>query len=363
MDEATLDEQKDFIGRIAEELSALLDVETVHTSIDFLDYLAKAYGDIDDDDYYYGNRIKQAGRSYELYQFADIQGIYEWNGEEFIKTGNSNKCIFRIPNDKKYGRIELEVEASNDSQDWTVENYDGDRVDVRVPYSINGKITANGKVMMSQTLSNSGRSGSNVTANSKTVLGGLVVEASGNASSSNGSSKSTVYINGQQIASGNVSLTGKNLTNSVIWAEEDYEYISDMVSNATIKSDVLGKIQMNYTVKMSRALEECDDVFNYGYSWSEYSSKSEALKACKSACDIYNKAYAGYLTFNNTSKKQAYITFIPENDEYYSEWENAYCGEYYVEQAIKFADGTTYSDEMFDGVFDRVIDTWEYLFY
>lgn len=363
MDEATIEEQKEFIGNTAEELSNKLDIESVHNTLEFLQYVSNVYGDVeDDDDWYYSKRIKRMGNNFELYQFADIQGIYEWNGDEFVKTGDSNKCIIRVPKDKKYGKIEIEVEASNNYNDWTIENDDDYRVDIRVPYSISGKVTANGKVMISQTLTNSGRSGGNVTANSKTTLGDVVVEASGNASSSTGTSKSTVSVRGEKVASCNATLTGKNLTNSIIWAEEDYDYVSDMVNNGNFTTDVLGKIQMVYSVKMSRELENCNDCFYYGYEWSEY-TKGEALKDCKASCGIYNKAYTGYVTFNNTSKRQAYITFIPENYEYFDDWYNTYCGEYYVEPAFKFADGTTYSDDMFEGVFDSVINTWEYLFY
>lgn len=364
LDDATIEVQKDFIGKTAEELSSLLDIESIHVSVDFLNYFAQYYGEVEeDDDYYeYPARVKRMASDYELIQFADMTGVYVWNGDEFVKTSDSNKCILSVPNDKKYGKIQIEVEASNDSQDWTIANDEDVRVDVRLPYSIKGQVTAGGKVMLSQTVTNSGRSGSNVTASTKTTLGGMTVEATGNATPTNATSKAIVAVNGNQIAMGNATLTGKNLTNSVKWADDDYEYLSDMISSGTFRTDVLGKIQLIADLKMSQAFEECDDWFSYGYSWSDY-TKDEALKACKAACSIYNKAYSGYITFNNTSRKQAYLTFIPENYEYFNEWENTYCGDYSVVEAFKFADGTTYSDELFEGVFDRVIDTWEYLFY
>ena len=355
----SVEAQKEYVGNVADELSEKLNSPTVRPNIDFLDYVAETYGEEDFDDYH--APLRRMGRSRELIQFADITGIYEYDGEEFVKVGDSKQFIARIPNDKKYGKIEVVVEAGNSTTDWPVDSED-DAYDVRVPHEIKGTVTAGGKTMMTQVVNNSGRNGGNVDVTSVTTLGGMVVNAKGNITPTNGTVQSVITIDGQNVVVANSTLNGHNLTSPSVIIENGDESISAVISNATAKSDILGKIQMNANVKMSKQFEETEDYFEFGYSWSDYASKEAALAACKKACTVYNNAVAGYFTFGNTSTKQATLTFVPDLYEYYSDYSAAYCGEYTVVASMLFADGTTYTDEMFEGVFDNALDRWGFLF-
>ncbi len=355
----TVTEQKEYIGSVAEEVSDLLAEPSVKSSVEFLDYLSERYGGYDDDDYY-RSRVRRIGRSYDLIQFADVKGTYRWNGDEFVKVGDSNDFTAIIPNDPVYKEIVIKVNASNDGDIISVEDEEYP-YDVKVPHSMTGSITANGKVMMTQNVKNSGLNGKTTTASGEVTMGALIVKADGQANPTNATATTTMTVGGVQIANANATLSGNNLTSYDQWQSDmdgEYFFPSKYVNSTTGRGNILNKLQIYTNATLSSKTDQVEGYYDYG-SWGDYATKSAAQAACKKDCDILNGAISGYVCFNNTDVRQAYITFIPWlDDDYYGEE----YGYYEIMPAIRFADGSTYSDEMFEGVFDKALNQWGFLF-
>lgn len=357
----TVAEQKEYVGSVAEELSDLLAGPEVKNNVEFLDYLSTTYGDNYDDndhDYYYSSRIRSISRSYELAQFADITGEYRWNGYEFKKVRESDDFTAIIPNDPRYKEIKINVKASKDGDIVEVEDY-GDTYGVKVPHTIEGTITANGIVMMTQKVTSSGLNGDNVNASNVTTLGGLVIDGQGQASPTKATVTTTMSINGMKVAGANADITGSSLTDRDRWEadlDSGYDfYISDYIKNVVTKADILNKVQIFCNAKMNVETDKAQmNYYTFGSEYSDYMTQADALAACQKGCDVLNKAWVGYVTFNNTDTRQATISYVPYLYEYYKEYE--------ILTVLKFSDGSTYSDGMFDGVFDKALNQWQFLF-
>lgn len=353
-----VDEIKEYVGNVANEASELL--LSVKEEIQFFDYFIGRY--IDGTGGYYSPEMGKFSRSRDLYEFANVYGIYRWNGYEFVYQSEADYFKAVVPNDPKYGEIVVYAKASNDGDIVGIEGYD-ESYDVKIPHSFEGYITAGGKKMMQQNVTNSGINSKNVTATSTTTMGQMTVTAKGTASPTSGRVTTTISVKGQTLATATTDINGQKLTDIANWVGEEYDRVSEVIKSIVGKIDILGKVQLHADVRMTQELEDTDDRFYFSSEgYEDYKTKQEAFNAAKNAAGVYNKNIAGYFTVNNGSGRQAWLTFVPVLDYEYEYYGEQY-GRYEIMPSMEFSDGTTYTDELFEGVFDNAINRWGFLFH
>lgn len=356
-----VEETKEFVSQTASELMSKFKAEEQKELIDLLNHIEQNYGHISFEDESDSYPYRAIGRSTEVIDLVnDYTGIYTPQGNEWVKTGSSADLIFRAP-DARYGTIELKVTRSSNSLNVTVDDY-GDNYTVIVPKSAKAVLTASGRSMLTIDVTADYNATAKTISASETVTGANIKWVSNvTGTNSLANATSSLVVNGETVLTAKGSVNGRNLTDisSIQNALEDEDF-SNMFSNGTFEGDVLGKMQLKGNILFSEDLfEAADEWFEYG-PYYEYSSAAAASAACDRALSVLNRGISANVMFNGGSDSRASLTFIKDNYSY-TDWQGNECGEYYTMPALKFPDGTTYTDEFFSEGFDAIVSQWEKL--
>lgn len=335
--------------------------------IELLNYIDRTYGYLilpgqneEEEGYYPYNKI---GRSNEVIDIAtgysEYTGIYEPSATEWVKVADSNDLIFRV-NDVVYNRIEMTVTRSGSNTANVYDPESGDSFEVIVPRTVSATLTAGGKTMFSQNLSTTfSQSAATLTATETTKAANIEIVSTVNGNNSSASTTMALKVNGEQIISANGTLNGRNLCDpdvitNAVWNET----FEQLISGCNVSGNVLNRMNVNGSINFSRNFFQYVDSY---YDYGEYydMTRAEAAAACNNAVTALNNAFNFWLGFNNTAEKQATVEFVSYCDDY--GWDGHEAGYYTPVATIKFADGTTYTDELLNTGFDSVVNQWENL--
>lgn len=359
----TPEEIKERVADIAIDLMDKFRVEDHQELANLTAYLIEEYGDIRyrDEEPTYSPRLS---RSYEIIDLVeDIPtGIYTPVDGYWTLTASSNNTVLRIPQDSKYGRVELTLSRSGRTDADVNIPEEGDFY-VVLPTTVEATLTANGKTYISQKLA------INLNLDSKTLSATETLSAANlsayttvDATNSQANISATANINGELITATNATVVGRNLCDieSIIEAAED-ESFDRMFTSISGSGNILNSLYCNFNVKaLGEVLNAWDSWFDFGSSdWYEYSSEQAASTACDNAIALINRNLTTTFSLADGGQNVASLIFIKNGERY--TWSDGYYGEFYPAAALLFNDGTTYTDEYFDYGFDAVIKKWETL--
>lgn len=364
---SSIEQQKQFVAETASELMLKFNAEEQREVIELLNYIDRTYGYLilpgqneEEEGYYPYNKI---GRSNEVIDIAtgysEYTGIYEPSATEWVKVADSNDLIFRV-NDVVYNRIEMTVTRSGSNTANVYDPESGDSFEVIVPRTVSATLTAGGKTMFSQNLSTTfSQSAATLTATETTKAANIEIVSTVNGNNSSASTTMALKVNGEQIISANGTLNGRNLCDpdvitNAVWNET----FEQLISGCNVSGNVLNRMNVNGSINFSRNFFQYVDSY---YDYGEYydMTRAEAAAACNNAVTALNNAFNFWLGFNNTAEKQATVEFVSYCDDY--GWDGHEAGYYTPVATIKFADGTTYTDELLNTGFDSVVNQWENL--
>lgn len=362
----TTEQTKERIASIAEQFMSKFNPEDQKNLVQFLDYMAETYGDysIEDDDYWYAP-MRHIGRSTEIIDLInDVPaGIYTPDGDgEWVKTGNSTDVVFRIPNDARYGNIDLTVKREGGKNELNVTTPDEDSYHLVIPSKVTAILTARGTTMLTDILeANLNLANHTLTATENLTAANIKVTANVNANNTQATVTSTFSVGGEQLISATGNVNGRNLCDpdAIAEAVED-EAFERLFNSAKINGNVMNSLFLSGTANITKqVIEAYDGWFSFGYSDDDYSSETEASLACDRAITLLNRNIICDLSFTNGGASQAKLVMI--KDGWDNSWNGQRYGEYWPTPAIEFADGSTYTDELFEYGFDSVFDRFDAL--
>lgn len=367
----TPEEVKEQLAGIASSVLDKFNPEDQEELVNFVDYLSRAYGDVEfEEEGGYYSPMRRVAKEYD--EIIDIvsafpNGVYTPVGGKWTKTEDSKDVVLRIPNDSRYGRVELTVKQSGKQNVEANVPEEGSYL-VTAPTSVEGTLTANGKTMVSEKLTaNLNTTAKTLEVSETTTAANVVKTIRINAGNSQATATTSVTVGGSQIVNATGTLNGRNLCdiNKIAQAVYD-ENIESFFSGATISGNVIGQLFINGSVK---AIGEVMNAYGKDYSfgndeWYEYSSLQQAANACSKAVDLINRNVNVGVSFAQNGPTEAALTFIVDEDFYtYTDWNGnvVNTGWYSPMPALKFGDGTTYTDDFFEYGFDAVINQFETL--
>lgn len=361
----TTEQTKERIASIAEQFMSKFNPEDQKNLVQFLDYMAETYGDysIEDDDYWYAP-MRHIGRSTEIIDLVnDVpSGIYTPDGNgEWVKTGNSTDVVFRIPNDARYGNIDLTVKREGGKNELNVTTPDEDSYHLVIPSKVTAILTARGTTMLTDILeANLNLSNNTLTATENLTAANIKVTANVNANNTQATVRSTFCVGGEQLISATGNVNGRNLCDPDAIAEAVYyEAFERLFNSAKINGNVMNSLYLSGTANITKqVIEAYDGWFKFG-PYSD-SSETEASLACDRAITLLNRNIICDLSFTNGGASQAKLVMIKDGDSYDNLIGQRY-GSYWPTPAIEFADGSTYTDDIFEYGFDSVFDRFDAL--
>lgn len=323
--------------------------------------------------------------------FSRFTGVYEPNKsrEEWVKTGNSDKIIFKFSNSTG-GESVLTITQSGGTSDvnfsylekwysydwsnWDPNTGDPEKEEVRetynyylsIPKTVNVTLVNGGKKLASSTVTSSiDTKNHTITANVTASSCNIAVNATVAGDDSRVEARTEYSMNGKVVANAYATLTGKQLCDISKWEEivsneNDYtdseietsDILADMLEKLDCGADVLGKVQVygqgTYYVRMA------DDLDFYESSYNN--SKDEAEKKAREACNRLNKNIKTQLRYDGTATDQASLVFKPYLDVYYQNQWN-----YTIETNLLFPDQSTYSIDSYFDSFTNVSNKWDVL--
>lgn len=355
-DSAVIENTKEYVSSVAEDLVAKLDNPESRELIELIQHLAEAYGDAEFDDEY---PMRNIARGTDFIDLAtEENGIYEYRNGDWELVGPSNKIVLQM-NDSRYGSITYTVirDTQTDNISGVV---DGDSFSVVIPRSATAVLQAGNKVYLTTTAnSRIDQRGGSVNVEQKTVGGGLEFVTTLTGNNSSATFNETLAVVGDKVMTTTGTLNGNGLCDvTTIDNASKNERPYDIIKSATFNCDVLGRIQMRGNLNFTKAFyESTDESFDYG-PYDDYTSAAAASAACDRAIEVINNHFNAGVYFNGSSTSQAKVVFVKDHYSYgYNE-----SGCYEPVGTIMFADGTTYTDSYFEGIFDRAIKKWEMLF-
>lgn len=310
--------------------------------------------------------------------FPQFAGIYEPGNSQWVKVGDSTDIIFRFRNESG-ADSELKATASRNTSDgsftmiyadgwydyetdrWVEQQYE-DTYNVRLPKEMTVTLTSGGTVMSSVKLVSSvDLDGHSFSVDADMTAANLrgVVRMAG--SDSKVTANMEFYISNSLTTNGSATLNGNHLC--------DYDYLSELgdssddilkvIRNGEAESSVLGKVQVDGTIRFDR------DVINaYNGDWDsyEYSSPEAAERDVKKAVAALNSNLKANVRYNNGKAVQATLAFRYNFEDWDYDWD------YVVEPVLYFAaDKTSYSFEQYFGagfssvesLFEDIVDNYE----
>lgn len=366
----TTEQTKERIASIAEQFMSKFNPEDQKNLVQFLDYMAETYGDysIEDDDYWYAP-MRHIGRSTEIIDLVnDVPaGIYTPDGDgEWVKTGNSTDVVFRIPNDARYGNIDLTVKREGGKNELNVTTPDEDSYHLVIPSKVTAILTARGTTMLTDVLeANLNLANHTLTATENLTAANIKVTANVNANNTQATVTSTFSVGGEQLISATGNVNGRNLCDPDAIAEAvEYNAFERLFNSAKTNGNVMNSLFLSGTANITKqVIEAYDGWFDFGPD-REYSSETEASLACDRAITLLNRNIICDLSFTNGGASQAKLVMIKDGRSYWNNYWNERSGFYRTQLAIEFLDGTTYTtatDDIFEYGFDSVFDRFDAL--
>lgn len=375
----TPEEIKERVADIALDVMDKFQVKDHEELANFASYLVSEYGDVRYED---AEEPTFAGlsRGYQIIDFTeDIPtGIYTPVNGYWTLTGESENTILRIPQDRRYGRIELTVKRSGKMDaEITIPYEDGyydeygnyhevngeENFYVVAPTTVEATLTANGKTYISHKLDAVLDSKKKtLTATETLTAANISTYATVNATNTQAVASANATIGGAPLASSNATLTGRNLCDmdAILEAAED-ETFDRMFTSVTGSGNIMNRLYTTFTVK---ALGEVANAIDYwaefgpeDWGWCDFSSEQAAAEACDKQIALINRNLSSTLSFTPGGKSIASVTYIKDGYKGTS-YEGYPYGEFYPVPALKFNDGTTYTEEYFDYGFELVINKW-----
>lgn len=365
----TPEEIKEDVAEIAQNLLAKFKPEEQKELIDLVNHIAQLYGDLElDPEQRNANApLRGLSRGYEIIDIiSEIPvGIYTPSNGEWVKTGDSNDVVFRIPNDPVYGRVEL-IGKYSGTQDGTVNVPGEGDYYVKAPTSVEATLTANGKTWISEKLeAKLNVEGKTMTATHKLTAANITINQTINANNTQATVTTSGTVSGEQLINGTATISGRNLCDVeyIIEAADD-ETLESLISSVTFNGNVMNKLFCQGNVKaVGEVLNAMDSYFDYG-SWGDYNTASEASAACDKAVALINRNLTGTFSFTQGGDAIASLTYIKNGyQSSYTDYIGNLIeyGDFYPTPALKFNDGTTYTDDYFEYGFDAVVNQWEAL--
>ncbi len=203
-----------------------------------------------------------------------------------------------------------------------------------------------------------------------TTAANVVKTVNINATNTQATANTTVTLGGSQFASAIATLNGHNLCDVEKIAQAvDNENIESFFTNATVSGNVIGQLFVNGNIKaFGDVMRDYYSYFNYRsddyYGDYKYDTAQEASDACDEAVARLNRSVSASVSFSQGGPTIANLTFIKdgEDDSYESDKGGIIsCGYYDPVGALKFSDGTTYTDEFFEYGFETVISQFDAL--
>ncbi len=379
---SNLEEVKERVADIASSVLDRFKPDDQKELIQLVNYLSNVYGDVyfegADSEAENGENIPYApmrrlSRSYE--NIIDIvngfpKGVYTPVDGKWTKTGPSNDVVLSIPNDPSYGRVELTVKQTG-TQNVDVNVPDDALYKVTAPTNVEGTLTAGGKTMVTEKLSAKLNTATKTLVVSETTTAANVVKTVNiNATNTQATANTTVTLGGSQFASAIATLYGHNLCDvDKIAQAVDNENIESFFTNATVSGNVIGQLFVNGNIKaFGDVMRDYYSYFNYSsddyYGDYKYDTAQEASDACDEAVARLNRNVSASVSFSQGGSTIANLTFIKDGEDYsYESYEGGIIsyGDYYAVGALKFSDGTTYTDEFFEYGFETVISKFDAL--
>lgn len=353
---AVIEDTKEYVASTAEDLIAKLDNPQSRELIELIQHLMETYGDAEFDDEYPMRNIARSGDIIDL--ATEDNGIYEYRNGDWEYVGPSDKVVFQM-NDSRYGKITYTVTrgTATDNISGVV---DGESINAIIPRTANAELRAGSKVMLTQNAtSRIDQRGGSVNVEQKTVGGGLEFVTTLTGNNSSATFNETLAVVGETVMTTTGTLKGSGLCDlNAIDNASEYDRPYDVIKSATVNCDILGKIQMRGNLNFTKAFyDAADDAYEYGqYPGAEYSSAAAASAACDRAIEVVNNCYNANVYFNGSTASQAKVVFVKDG------YQGSDYGYYEPMPTIQFADGSTYTDSYFEGIFDRAINKWNMLF-
>lgn len=368
-EELTPEEIKEKVSDVALSLLDKFKPQDQKELVEMIDYLSNVYGDyeLDDEvirDYAPMRRLSRSNHPIIVAEHVNT-GIYTASNGKWRRTANSSDAvIFRIPNDARYGRVELTVKYSG-KMNGTVNIPDEGSYYVESPTNVDATLTTNGKTMLSENLYVK-MDVNGQTLNATNTLSGanLKISTTVNATNSQAQVSTTGTVGSEQFVNASGTISGNRLCDINYIAQlADRGNIESLFSSINFNGNILGQLYCKGTVKaLGDVANALDSDFEYG-GWRDV-SEAEASADCDKAINLLNRNISATWSFTNGGSTIASLTFIKDSDkDGYYDYNGQYIprGEFYPIAALKFNDGTTYTDEYFEYGFDAVVYQWETL--
>lgn len=362
----TIEQTKEEISAVAEEFMSKFNPNDQKELVQFIDYLAANYGDrdIESDDEYYAP-MRHIGRSAEIIDLVnDVPtGIYTpGNDGDWVKTGNSSDVVFRIPNDARYGNIDLTVKRSGGKNEFDVTVPEEGDFHLVIPAKVTAILTAGSTTMLTEEIeANLNLGNKTLTATEPLTAANLKVAATVNATNSQANVTSTFSVGGERLIQANGTISGSNLCDieAIANAVED-EAFERLISGAKMTGNIMNRLFLSGNANInSQVIDAYDSYFEFGYDYCDYASAAEASLACDRAVTLLNRNISCNIAFTNGGATQAKLVMIKDGDFWESYDGQAGC--YYPMASVEFADGTTYTDDYFEYGFENVLSRFDAL--
>ncbi len=294
--------------------------------------------------------------------FDRCTGVYEPNCryEEWEKVESSNDIVFRFPDaNGMICELRATKSGSNSEIDFTITDDDYYYSEeyqyfISLPHTVDVNLKRGSQPIFAGRVVSS-VSVSNHTLNVETTAScaNLAVYALVNGTDSQITSTTTASVNGSVIVTANAKLNGRHLCDKSYLENIDEDMLASMLNTAEARVDVMGRVQAYGNATYYDSF--FDDLSMY-YGYYDGYSQSQATSRIQGICDRLNSKVDAYLCYNNTSTRQAALSFVPMLDEWgYGYWESS------VSQNLIFADGTSYNLESYFEKFTSVTSRWESL--
>jgi len=362
----TPEEIKEQVADIALDFLNNIDNNSQQQLAEMASYIAETYGNLkfDPEGAPASAPLRNLARSYQIIDVAgDIpSGMYTPDGYNWAHTGESDDLIFCIPNDMRYGRIVLTVKTSGQQNANVTVPEEGD-YHVIAPTTVEATLTVGGQEIISHKLNINFNQGNKTMSATETLVAANLYQTSTiNATNTKAEVSTTASVNNQQLVSSTATVSGRDLCDLDRIAEAvDNETVDRMFSTVSFEGNIMNRL---YCTGTAKALGEVVNAWNSYYDfgpneWYEYQTEQEASDACDKAIALINRNVAATASFAKGQNSIAALTFI--KDEYKYSYSGYTYGDFYPMAAMKFNDGTTYTDDYFEYGFEAVIDRWESL--
>lgn len=291
--------------------------------------------------------------------FARFAGIFEPEGTQWVKTGDSESIIFKF-RDMAGRDCALTATASDftasDIANWETWQYDPTtgkwstitfaeifKTTFSIPRRVDVTLTAGGKDLLSgYTATNLDLKAMTLSHNAGLTVGNLSVTSDLTGSDTQLSEVQRLTVQGIPLITNTITATGFRLLSLTDIEKTIQQYLSSgrndwldqLMKGVTAEINVLDKLQIsgNFTVnaKLMNAL-----MANLIFDNRHYADEAQAQAACQKAVDVLNQYVATIVRFNKTSNPQAVVMFnvgqLP--------MKQGFC--FYIDPIIKFANGST----------------------